>query len=61
MTDQRSDHEEVIHQLRKVNSQLNPGPAFLKFAFWTVLVIFGVFGSFGLMMQLAHYFGTNTH
>jgi len=61
MTNQRTDQEEVIHQLRKVNSQLNPGPAFLKFAFWTVLVIFGVFGSFGLMMQLAHYFGTNTH
>jgi len=61
MIKQRTDQEEVIHQLKKVNAQLNPGPAFLKLAFWAVVVIFAVFGSFGLMVQLAHYFRANAH
>lgn len=45
--------EEQLRQLRRINAQLNPGPALLKFVLWAFLILFVVFGAFGLMVQVA--------
>jgi hypothetical protein len=47
---QKTVEEEQLKQLRMINAQLNPGPALLKFFLWAVLILFGVFGAFGLLV-----------
>lgn len=49
----RSIQDEQLRQLRMINAQLNPGPALLKFFCWICGLLFLVFGSFGLMVQLS--------
>ena len=39
MRTQRTEQEEVIHQLRQINAQLNPLPAFIKVGLWLFLLL----------------------
>ena len=49
----RTVEEQQLRQLRLIHSQLNPGPALGKFFLWTCAFLLLVFGSFGLMVQVA--------
>ena len=48
----RTEQEEVIHQLRKINAQLNPLPALLKLYLWLFLFLC-LLGIPGVVYQIA--------
>lgn len=47
---QETFEEAQLKQLRRINVQLNPGPALFKFILWATLILFAVFGAFGLLV-----------
>ena len=47
---QETFEEQQLKQLRRINAQLNPGPALLKFCFWATVILCAAFGGFGLLV-----------
>ena len=47
---QQTIEEAQLKQLRRINAQLNPGPALLKFVLWATLILCAAFGGFGLLV-----------